>query len=176
MKKVSPLLSIGVRNGAIAGVLAIALLIATYYLGLPIIVSPFVDFRILLFSVFIFFSLKELRDVHQEGVLYFSQGMMLSFVMIMVTGILSSILLLAFCSVESTFIDSYIKTMTEFFQSFSAEEIARYGKDTYERNLVQLPSTNSVQITTRYYIHSLSIGLFVSIILSVILRKQPNPK
>ncbi len=174
MKKNSQLIFLGVRNGAIAGVLAIALLIATYYIGVPIIVSPFVDFRILLFSVFIFFSLKEFRDVHQEGMLYFSQGMMISFVMIMLAGILSSILLLAFCFVESTFIDSYIKTMTEYFNSFSAAEIERYGKETYERNLEQLPSTNAMQIASRYYIHSLAIGLFVSIILSVILRKQPK--
>ncbi len=164
---------IGIRNGAIAAAVSISLLIAMYYMGRhPLMVSPFLDFRILLFGVFIFFSLREFRDVHQEGALYFWQGMIGSFVMVMVTATVASLLLLAFCAIESTFIPSYIKAATEYFKTFPREDIDRIGKEVYERNLSLLPSTNSKQMAGLYFAQSIMIGLFVSIILSVILRKQ----
>ena len=169
--------TIGVRNGAIAAAVSISLLIVMYYMGRhPLMVSPFRDFRILLFGVFIFFSLREFRDVHQEGTLYFWQGMMGSFVMVMVTATLAAILLLMFCSFESAFIPSYIEAATAYFKTFPKEDIDRIGKEVYERNLEQLPSTNSKQVAGLYFAQSIMIGLFVSIILSVILRKQPKPE
>lgn len=175
MKK-SPLISVGIRWGALAGALAIVLLIITYYMGRhPLMISPFMDFRILLFGVCIFFSLKEFREVHQQGSLLFWQGMVGSFVMVVVAGTLASLLLLAFCSVESSFIPSYVKAMTEYLNTFSAADIERIGKDAFARNLEQLPATNARQIASLYFVQSIMIGFFVSIILSVILRKELKP-
>ncbi len=177
MKTLSPLVSIGVRNGAIAATVSILLLVFMYYMGRhPLMGSPFLDFRILLFGIFIFFSLREFRDAHQDGTLYFWQGMMGSFIMVMVTATVASMLLLLFCSIESTFIPSYIKAATEYFKAFPKEEIEQFGKDAFDRNLEILQSTNSKQVASSYFVKSMMIGLFVSIILSVILRKQPNPQ
>jgi hypothetical protein len=169
---------IGVRYGALAGALAITLLMATYYLmgRHPLMVSPFTDFRILLLGVFIFFTLREFREVHQAGALYFWQGMIGSFIMVMVAGTIASLLLLAFCSFESSFIPSYVKAMTAYLKSFPVEDIERIGKEVYASNLEQLPATNAKQIASLYFVQSLMIGFFVSIILSVILRKQPKPE
>ena len=178
MKKPSPLLSIGIRNGVIAGVLASVLLMATYYMmnRHPLMVSPFTDFRILLFGVFIFFTLKEFREDFQEGVLYFWQGMIGSLIFIIVTATIASLLLLAFCTYESAFIPDYVKAMTDYLKTFPPEDIERIGKDIYDRNLEQLPSTNGKQLAGLYFMQSIMIGFFVSIILSVILRKQPKPE
>lgn len=177
MKKPSPLISIGIRYGALTGILAIVLLILMYYImnRHPLMVSPFTDFRILLLGVFIFFSLREFRENHQQGALYFWQGMIGSFIMVMVASTIASLLLLAFCSFESTFIPSYVKAMTEYLRTFPAEDIERIGKEVYARNLGQLPATNAKQIAGLYFMQSLMIGFFVSIILSVILRKEPKP-
>jgi Protein of unknown function (DUF4199) len=174
MKKVSPLVSIGVRSGLIAGVVTIVFLIASFYAGLPVLVSPFLDFRIFLFGVFIFFALREFRESYQQGELYFSQGMIISFVFVMVAGVAASLLVLVFGLLEPSFVDGHIKALTEYFKSFTPEEIERFGKETYQRNSELVLSTNAEQIASRYFIHSLAIGLFVSIILSVILRKQPK--
>jgi Protein of unknown function (DUF4199) len=172
----SPLIKLGVRNGFIAGLLSNVLLIATYYiLGRhPLMVSPFMDFRVLLFGVFIFFTLKEFREDHQEGALYFWQGMVGSFIFVMIAGTLSSILLWAFCSFESTFIPSYVKAMTEYLNTFSAEDVVRIGKDVFDNTIQQLPLTTGKQVAGKYFIQSIMIGFFVSIILSVILRKEPK--
>ena len=176
MKKPSPLISIGVRYGLIGGALAIILLIATFSIGgrHPLMVSPFMDFRILLLGVCIFFSLKEFRDNHNEGTLLFWQGMVSSLILITVAGTIASLLLLVFCQLETVFITSYVKAMTEYLKTFPAEDIERIGKEVYDRNLEQLPATNAKQLAGLYFVQTLMIGFFVSIILSVIVRKEPK--
>ena len=87
---------------------------------------------------------------------------------------MASLLLLVFCEFESTFMPSYIEAMTAYLKTFPKEDIERIGKDIYERNLALLPSTNPKQVAGLYFAQSIMIGLFVSIILSVILRKQPK--
>jgi uncharacterized membrane-anchored protein YitT (DUF2179 family) len=171
----SPLVTIAIRWGFIGGALAIALLIGTYYLGKhPFMISPFLDFRVLLFGVMIYFTLREFRDAHQEGALYFWQGMIGSFVMVMVAGTVASLLFLVFMALEENFVAAYIPLMTEYLKSFSPEDIERIGKEVYERNLEQLASTNGKQLAGLYFAQGLIIGFFVSIIVSVIWRKQPK--
>lgn len=175
MKK-SPLLGIAIRNGILAGVLAIVLLVLMYYSGRhPLMVAPFLDFRILLLGIFIFFTLKEFRENHQQGELHFVQGMAGGFIMVMVTATLASLLLVGFTALEPDFISEYKMHMQAYLKTFSVEDIERIGKDAYQRNLEALPATNGKQIAATYFVQSGVIGLFVTIILSVTLRKQPKP-
>jgi hypothetical protein len=138
-------------------------------------ISPFIDFRILLFGVFLFFSLKEIRDTYQEGSLLFSQGIIGSFVMILVAATTSGFLMLIFCELEPEFISSYVNARIEYLKTFPEEDIKIIGKDVYERNLSDLPATNSKQVAGTYFFQSMVIGFFVSIIMSVVLRKEPKP-
>lgn len=176
MRKPSPLFTIAVRYGAIAAVLSIGLNIAMFYMNRhPVMISPYLDFRVFLYGIFIFFSLKEYRDFHNEGALHFFQGMFGSFVLVATAGVLGSILYRIFGAFETNFIPEYVRLMTEYLKGWPEEDIARVGKETFERNLQSLPSTNMGQIATMYLVQSFGIGLFVSIIMSVILRKQPKP-
>ncbi len=164
-----------IRWGAIASMLAVSLLITMYYLGRhPLMIAPFLDFRIVLYGIFIFFSLREFRDYHQQGALYFWQGIVGSFILVTVAGTLSALLLWLFGTLETDFVPLYVRQMTEYLNNFQAEDIERIGKDVFESNLKSLPSTNMAQLASLYLAQSFVIGLFVSIILSVILRKQPK--
>jgi hypothetical protein len=157
------------------GFLAFVLLVIMYYMGRhPLVVSPFLDFRILLMGVFIFFALKEFRDYDQDGVLYFSQAMLGGLVVIFTLSALASLLVFVFGYFESDFVKEYISRVTEYLRSFSKEDIDRIGKDIYNRNLAALPATNILTLAMTYFIHGLVIGFFVNIILSVILRRQPK--
>jgi hypothetical protein len=169
------LLRISVRYGTVGGILAFILLIMMFYLGRhPLITSPFLDFRILLFGIFIFFTLKEFRDYEQEGVLYFPQAMIGGLVVIMIMTTITSIMLQIFGTVEKDFVATYIEQVTSYVKAFSKEDIERVGREIYERNLAELPATNISRLTVTYFVHGLVIGFFVNIILSVILRRQPK--
>ena len=170
------LLLISARYGAVAGVLAFVLLVVMYYLGRhPLMTSPFLDFRILLFGIFVFFTLKEFRDYEQEGVLYFSQAMVGGLTVVMVASVVTSLLLYTFGTWEDEFVSEYIAQVTAYLASFSKDEIDRIGRDVYERNLNALPATNISNLAITYFVHGLMIGFFVNIVLSVISRREPKP-
>jgi Protein of unknown function (DUF4199) len=170
-----PLLTISLKHGLTAGLLSVLLLVATYYMGQhPLMISPYFDYRIILFSVFIFFALKEYRDSRNQGVLYFWQGMMGSYLVIAVAGTIGALGLLLFAYLEKDFVPAYIRTMTQYLEAFPQEEIKAIGKEVYDRNLALLPFTTSKLLAISYFGHGILIGLFISIVLSVILRKQPK--
>jgi len=172
---IKKLFRIASRYGTVGGILAFVLLILMYYIGRhPLVVSPFLDFRILLFGIFIFFTLKEFRDYEQGGVLYFSQAMVGGFVVITIMTTLTSLLLFLFGSLEPEFVKDYVAKVIEYLKSFAKEDIERIGKEIYERNLIDLPATNISNLAITYFVHGLVIGFFVNIILSVILRRQPK--
>ena len=166
---------IAVRYGLIGGVIAFVLVVIMFYLGRhPLIVSPYLDFRLLLFGIFVFFALKEFRDYDQGGVLYFAQAMLGGFIVIFTLTILASLLIWVFGSVEHKFVTEYIEQVTVYVKGFSQEDIEALGKDVYERNLAALPSTNIGTLASTYFIHGLVLGFFVNIVLSVVVRRQPK--
>lgn len=168
---------LSVRNGVIAGVLGFSLLVALYYMGKhPFLFPIYFDFRLILLSVFIVMTLKEFRDDNQEGILYFGQAMIGAFLFTLVFAFLASLLIWAFCFVVPEFLSNYIQTATEQLKSIQPAIIEQLGKEAYERNLNKLPATNASDLAIDYFGKTFIISLFISIIISVILRRQPkNP-
>ncbi|NJM25836.1 MAG: DUF4199 domain-containing protein, partial [Bacteroidia bacterium] len=163
------------RYAGIASVLGVALLVGLYYMGRhPFLIPVFFDFRIILFGVFIFFALKEFRDFHQNGVLYFWQGLAGSVAFISLYGAIASALILLFELAEPEFLKSYIEKQMAQLRSLPAEVVERIGKEVVTRNLEALPATNVYALPKLYMFQGFVIGLFVSIIISVILKKQPT--
>ncbi|MEO7991415.1 MAG: DUF4199 domain-containing protein [Chryseolinea sp.] len=171
----SSLFKIAARYGAVSGVLAFILLIVSYYLGRhPMLISPLLDFRILLFGIFIFFALREFRDYYQEGLLSFAQGMLGALVVVFVSSIITAFGLVVFGNWETGFVNMFITQSLEYLKTFPKEDIQRIGKEIYQRNLDALPATNISALASTYFVQGSVIGFFVSIIISVILRQQPK--
>lgn len=169
------LMRISLRYGLIGGVIAFVLVVIMFYLGRhPLIVSPYLDFRILLFGIFVFFALKEFRDYDQDGVLYFAQAMLGGFMVILTLTLVATFLIWIFGTFEHDFVTSYIDQAMAYVKGFSQEDIEKVGKENYERNLKALPATNISMLAFTYFIHGLVLGFFVNIILSVIVRRQPK--
>lgn len=171
-----PLLKVPLKFGLIAGVLGALLVIGLYFVGKqhPFMIPVFLDFRIFLFAVFIFFSLKEFRDYHQHGELYFGQAMLSSFIFVAIYAILASTLVIIFAYAKPDFIQSFVAQFREQIGTWSKEDIDRIGKDNVARNLQALSTTNPFDLGFNYFKQSFWIGAVVSIILSVILRRQPK--
>jgi hypothetical protein len=166
---------LSVRYGAAAGILAFILLLVMYFVGPhPLLTSPFLDFRILLFGIFIFFTLKEFRDYYYNGILYFWQAMLGGCTVILTATFVTSLLLWLFGIWDNSFVDSYIVQVTTYLKSFPQGDIDRIGKEIYDRNLKALPATNIFDLIQTYFMQGIVIGFFVNIILSVILRRQPK--
>ena len=167
------LVRISLKYGVIAGVIGSILLVGLYYMDRhPFLIPVFLDFRIILFSVFIYFTFKEIRDFHQGGIFYFWQGIFSSFILTTCFAILTSLLIVVFIRIDPAFLSAYISLSIEQLKSLPPELIENIGKDVYNRNLGLLPDTNGSDLAKLYFWQSFMISLFISIILSVILRTQ----
>jgi hypothetical protein len=170
-----PITRVPLSYGVIGGILGAALSIGLYYLGPhPFLLDMYVDYRIFLFSIFIFFALKEVRDFHQGGVLYFSQGLVGSLIFITGFAIAASLIIWVFAVSVPAFVGSYKTLYIQKFRNMPRELIDRIGKDVYLRNLAAIPSTNAFDLAILYFGQCYIIGAFISIILSVIIRRQPK--
>lgn len=176
MKINSPLIKIALRYGAIASLIGFALVVMLFYTGKhPFLIPVYADFRIFLFGVFIFFALKEYRDQQGQGILYFWQGMVGSYVLLLSFGLLAAMAVYLFTLADASFVTEFVRLFTEQAKSIPAEELERVGKEDFERNLLELSNTNGYNMALLHFKQSLIIGFFISIIVTIVLRKQPKP-
>jgi hypothetical protein len=169
-----PLVRVASRYALIGGILGFVLVIILYYIGRhPFLVPVFFDFRVALFAVFMFFVLKELRDYYFGGLLFFWQGLAACGLFVITFAIVASLLIWIFALNVPGFVSQYIQLATNQLKTFPQETIDQIGREVYERNLALLPSTSGFDLATLYFVQCFGIGLFISIIISVILRRQP---
>ena len=172
-----PLFKIPFRYGLIGGVIACIVLASLYYMGQhPFLVPWIIDFRIIFFSIFIFLSLKEARDFHLNKNLTFSQGMIGGYVFIFITGLMGAILTWCLATWDANFLSTYILKATEQLKNFKKEMVQSFNEQDYELQLTRLQSTSAITLATDYLLNSLIIGLFLTPVISIILRKQTKPE
>lgn len=174
-RMVSPMVSVSLRYGIAAGVLGFVLLLILYYTNHhPFLIPVFLDYRIALFLILFIFALKELRDYFNQGILHFWQGMFVSLLITLIFGIITSVFIYVFAINNPEFVQSYIDLSMVQIQAFSPYDIDRIGRDVYEEGIQSLKSADAYFLSTRYFWQSLIISFFLSIIISVILRRQPK--
>jgi len=160
----------------IASVLGIVLILVLYFAGKhPLLIPIIVDYRLLMLPLFIFFAIKETRDVYWRGSLSFAQGMGLGFVVYGSIGIivgLSLLLINHFTGGEFTqsFVDITYSQLVENREEF----LKAIGEEAYLAGLEKTPLTTSLDLAFDYFIKTCALGILFTIIISVILRKQPN--
>jgi hypothetical protein len=177
VNRIPGLVRVPLRYAAIGGVLGFILVIILYYIGRhPLLINPAFDFRFAVFVVFMYFILKELRDNYYEGLLSLWQGMVACGIFLIAYGIIVSLLIWIFTKYVPGFVTEYVELITNQLKSYPAEAIDQIGRERYEQGLQQLPLTTGADLASMYFRNGLFIGFFVGIILSVILRRQPqNP-
>ena len=174
-KNLPPLASVSIRNGAIAGLLGFFILLALYIMGKhPFLFMIFFDFRIVMFGIFMSLTLKEIRDSYQDGIIFFWQGMIANLIFTFLFVLITFFSIWILCEIYPAFLVNYITTAIEQMMSISKEVIAQMGKDIFESNLKALSATNGYALAKHYSGQSFIISFFISIIISVILRRQPK--
>jgi len=168
-----PLFKVPFRYGLIGGAIGCVVIASLYYMGRhPFLLPVIFDFRIVMFSVFIFLSLKEVRDYYQQGTLFLWQGMIGSYVFIGTSALIGSVFTWCLATWDHQFLPSYLSKLEEQMEVFRKQIEESVGVQAYQEQLAKLPSTSALDLAGDYFLKSLIIGLFLTIIISVILRKQ----
>lgn len=169
--RTSPLLRVPLRYGLFGGVLAFTLLLTLFYLGR----FPFIPVeRTVLFAIFIFFALKEYRDYHNGGILHFWQGMIGGIICYLSMAVLGAILLEIWGLISDAYLDGYIRIMSGQLEVNRTELEERVGKEALDLQLEKLPLTTITDLALDYVLKSMFIGIFLTIVISIILRRQPK--
>ena len=167
------LLKIPARYG-IAGVIIQGLLFLTlYWLGKnPLVYSRPWDFGFLMIPVMIFFGMKDFKDHHNGGELRFWQGMTSGFVIYTVIALGSAFFLWNFLTWgDASVLDGYIADRLQLLADNREQFEQTLGPELYQQQIVKMKETSAWVVAVDDFWKKLSIGLFLTIIIAVILRK-----
>lgn len=170
-----PLFKVAFKYGMMGGVIASLAIAVLYFIDIhPFLVPVIFDFRIFLFSVLIFFSLREIREYVYNGILFFWQGMIAGYTMLITASLIAAAFTWTFASLNADFLPRYVSKLLNQFTTNKALIIENVGEEAYQQQLDKLPLTSAADLAADYFLKSMIIGLFLTIIFSVIIRRQPK--
>ena len=174
LKTKNPLFLVPFKNGVAGSLLNILALLVLFYLGRhPLLLSPIFDTRLPLYALFIFVGFKVFKDEYNDGIMHFWQGMTLGMILYILMAILTSTFIFIFSEIEATkFLSEYIRIATGQLMANKEIFIESIGEKTYVDTIAQLPQTRSIHLATDYLLKSIPIGLFLTIILSILMRNK----
>jgi hypothetical protein len=176
LKHLNPIYSVTIKYGAIAAILSIALFLILYYAGRnPLLIPAFLDFRIFLFPIFLVFSIREFKENRNRGFLHFWQGFSIGVMVIgLIAGLMALFILIFGSWIEPDFVSKFIQSSIDQIESAREKITTAIGEEELTKVLEILPSTTLFDLALDYFLKSLPYGLFLTIIISLILRKKPN--
>lgn len=175
-EKIPAWAKVSIRYGLIGSAIGSLLIIILYSIGRhPFLIPVMFDFRIILFSILLFFSLREFREYYQQGILYFWQGIMMCIIFTLVFAVMTSLCIWLFATWQPEFVTEFVKLFQERSRAFPPQQIIeQIGKDGFEQTLQALSATKPIDMAKQFFWQCLMISLFLSVIISVILRRQPK--
>ena len=170
-----PLVRVMARYGLISGILSIVSVISFFYMGKhPFWIFPMFDVRILFIAIFLVFGLREVRDYFFGGILFFWQGLGGSLVLLAVMAAVSWVGVMVFGSLEPGFLTEYVKQGLEQISALTPDALKQIGAPAVEETRRTLPSTTLSWMAQRYAMQTFAFGFFITIIIAVVLRRQPS--
>jgi hypothetical protein len=165
------LFTIPLKYGLMGGGIVVLLFIIFYLLDLdPLVNIKMIDMLIL--AIFIFFALKEFRDSHNNRELHFWQGMTGGVVNYVTIAIISSIFVLVMTVIiDPEMTTNYIEGRIQLLQENKQTLIDTMDEDTFLEAVAGVENTTAIDLALDDFLKKSMIGLFLTIIIAVILRK-----
>ena len=176
MHKIPALVKVPLKYALVASVLAVAVIMVLFYTHRhPLLIPIVYDYRVLLFGVFIFFSLKELKEYHNEGILHFWQGLLAGIIFYIGLGLVVGLFILLFGNSEAAFLQEYIEGTIRGLElnkeQLTSESAITITEEEFQRQITMMRATRPYQMAIDYFIKSCVIGFFLTVLLAVFMRK-----
>ena len=174
MKLQNQIIPIVIKFGLIGALMNIIALLILFYIGKhPLLLNPFLDARWPLYAIFILFSIKVFKD-QNGGILHLWQGLILGGLVYLIMAQMAAAFIAVFGSIESTqFLSSYISVAIEQINVNKAALIeSNIDEKTITDAIQMLPNTTANNLAFDYFLKSLPIGLILTIILSIVMRRR----
>ncbi|MCC5937057.1 MAG: DUF4199 domain-containing protein [Lunatimonas sp.] len=160
--------------GIAGGFLLVLGFLLLYFLGTEP-VGMVLNFGYVATPLFVFAGIKQFRDKHNGGELYFSQGMSVGFFVYTLMALISAF-----------FIWVFMVFQPEVFEVFKASNIAlleqkrallteQLGEQSFEETYVNIQAMSVFDVALNDFLRKIIPGLFFTIIISIILKRTLTP-
>jgi len=160
--------------GIAGGFLLVLGFLLLYFLGTEP-VGMVLIFGYVATPLFVFAGIKQFRDKHNGGELYFSQGMSVGFFVYTLMALISAF-----------FIWVFMVFQPEVFEVFKASNIAlleqkrallteQLGEQSFEETYVNIQAMSVFDVALNDFLRKIIPGLFFTIIISIILKRTLTP-
>ena len=165
------LAALPLRYGLMGGAISIALFLIFYFMDLnPLVNIKFIDLVIL--GIFIFFCLKEFRDRYNGGELHFWQGMTAGMMTYMLIALISAVFILIMTgAIDPQLVGDYISTRLDLIELNKQTLIDTIDEKAYSETVAGVKNTTAMDLALDDFLKKVFIGLFLSSIISIVLRK-----
>ncbi len=179
MNNIKPIFRVPLKYGAAASVLAVILMIVMYFSGRhPMLIPVFYDYRIFLFGVIIFFSVKEYREYYNGGRLHFWEGIVNGIITYIIVALIAGAFIWVFSLVVPDFLNSYINGTIKGLE-LEKEQLISGGpititEEEFQQQVDNLKNIRPSVLTLDYIIKSMVIGFPITLIIAVFMRKTED--
>ncbi|MGF1638828.1 MAG: DUF4199 domain-containing protein [Cyclobacteriaceae bacterium] len=169
--KQNPLIMVGGKYGLAGAFVGMFAMLFLFWLNKnPMIYARYFD--VILVPVFVFFAIREFKIYRNQGKLHFWQGMSLGFISYMLISILSGIfVLLLLYGLAPDLFTEYMSNRMALLAESKEEIISSIDANAYAQTLENLQNTKPWHLALDDFLKKSIIGLFLTILFSIILRK-----
>jgi len=173
MHRLQPYVQTALKYGLMGGALIVVLFVVMVFFEInPLVAGKKMDFGFIIMPIFIFFSLKEYRDYRNNGELRFWQAMSLGIFTLVILSLVSALVVWGFLSLfGDEFLRQYIVDRTILLEEYKPMIIESTSEEVYERTFYELQNVTPAILAFDDLIKKIFAGLFITLIISVILRR-----
>lgn len=169
------MVKISIKYAILCGVFLTVIFHVSNMLGSnPLIDVSHLIFDLILFGLFIFFTEKEFKTYHSNGIMHFWQGMTMGFLVYSIGTLIFAILLSIYFYFDQDAVINYQESATKFLSEKAELYKEQFGEDGYQTQLDRIRETTSWNLITSASMKKLLAGFFITPVISIILRKQPK--
>ncbi|WPP52243.1 DUF4199 domain-containing protein [Catalinimonas niigatensis] len=165
------------KYGVVGGVLSIILFFVVYLLGENPLVPNHLDFFVnsIILLVFIIFSIREFRISYNSNILHFLQGITIGILTVIIIGLITSISMYVYLTYFNyDLLNSYKEIMDEQLRTNKETYIEQFDENIFNMLIVENQRISPIKLAQNEFLKKkLLVGFFVTIIVSVIMRRSP---
>lgn len=169
------LLKTSLKYGALCGAFLLIIFVLSDRFGSnPLINVGHLIFDLMIFGLFIFFAQKEFKAHVSQGVLHFWQGMTIGFVVYAAGALLFASALALYLFFFPEVVINYQEAATKLLHDNAEIYIPKMGEEQFARQLEEIKNVTKGTLVVNAAIKKILAGLFVTPLISIILRKHPK--
>jgi hypothetical protein len=166
-----PMLRNAIRYGLAGALLSILALLLMYFIDRnPLFYGRYFD--IVLIPAFVIFSIRDFKIQQNGGILHFWQGMSTGIIVYLIIAIATAIFIILFTYIISPeLFDAYIENRLELLETKKEHIIQTIDEESYHLTVEGLRNTKAWHLALDDFLKKSIIGLFLTILFSIIFRK-----